>query len=141
MRTTARLIACRVAGLSAAGLVIGSGHAHADSSSSTAENLRKLEARVKAVEANPSMKAGSSIIDAIGNTPLVEMKSLSQETGCRVLLKMENMNPGGSVKDRAALFLIEEAEKQGLLKPGGSITEGTGGNTGIGLALVANAKV
>ena len=80
------------------------------------------------------------ILSAIGNTPLVDINSLSKATGCRILAKMENLNPGGSVKDRAALFLVEQAEKKGGLKPGGTIVEGTGGNTGIGLAVVARAK-
>ena len=81
------------------------------------------------------------ILAAVGNTPLVHVKSLSEATGCRILVKMESMNPGGSVKDRAALSMIEDLERQGRLKPGvTTITEGTGGNTGIGLALVARAK-
>ncbi|PPR76374.1 MAG: Cysteine synthase [Alphaproteobacteria bacterium MarineAlpha2_Bin1] len=79
-------------------------------------------------------------IDAIGNTPLIRLKQLSDETGCEILGKAEFLNPGGSVKDRAALGIIEDAEKKGLLKPGGTIVEGTAGNTGIGIALVANAK-
>jgi cysteine synthase A len=77
---------------------------------------------------------------AVGNTPLIRLKSLSEATGCEILGKAEFMNPGGSVKDRAALAIIEDAEKKGLLKPGGTVVEGTAGNTGIGLALVANAK-
>jgi cysteine synthase A len=76
----------------------------------------------------------------IGNTPLVRLKGPSDATGCEILAKCEFMNPGGSVKDRAALHIIEDAERQGLLKPGGVIVEGTAGNTGIGLALVGNAK-
>lgn len=79
-------------------------------------------------------------LDLIGNTPLVRLKGPSEETGCEILGKCEFYNPGGSVKDRPALFIVEEAEEQGLLKPGGTIVEGTAGNTGIGLALVANAK-
>jgi cysteine synthase A len=77
---------------------------------------------------------------AIGNTPLIEIPSLSKITGCQILGKAEFLNPGGSVKDRAALFMVEQAEKDGKLKLGGTIVEGTAGNTGIGLALVANAK-
>jgi len=77
---------------------------------------------------------------AIGNTPLIEIQSLSELTGCRILGKAEFLNPGGSVKDRAALFMVEQAQKDGKLKVGGTIVEGTAGNTGIGLALVANAK-
>ncbi len=76
----------------------------------------------------------------IGNTPLIRLKHLSEATGCDILGKAEFLNPGGSVKDRAALGLIEDAEARGLLKPGGTVVEGTAGNTGIGLTLVANAK-
>ncbi|TVV72149.1 cysteine synthase A [Sphingomonas solaris] len=76
----------------------------------------------------------------IGNTPLVRLAGPSAETGCEILAKCEFMNPGGSVKDRAALYIVEDAEANGTLKPGGVIVEGTAGNTGIGLALVANAK-
>jgi cysteine synthase len=85
------------------------------------------------------MKYDSSIIDAIGNTPLFKLRKVSDETGCTILGKAEFLNPGQSVKDRAALFIIREAEKSGALKPGGTIVEGTAGNTGIGLALVGNA--
>ncbi len=76
----------------------------------------------------------------IGNTPLVRLNRASEATGCEILAKCEFMNPGGSVKDRAALYIIADAEAQGLLQPGGVIVEGTAGNTGIGLALVGNAK-
>ncbi|HXH16487.1 MAG TPA: cysteine synthase A [Sphingomonas sp.] len=76
----------------------------------------------------------------IGNTPLVRLKGPSEATGCDIFGKCEFTNPGASVKDRAALFIVEDAEQRGLLKPGGTIVEGTAGNTGIGLALVANAK-
>src|ERR671926_435126 len=79
-------------------------------------------------------------LNSIGNTPLLYLKSLSELTGCEIYGKAEFMNPGGSVKDRAALFIIKDAEERGLLKPGGVIVEGTAGNTGIGLALVANAR-
>jgi len=81
-----------------------------------------------------------SVIAHIGNTPLIRLDKLSRVTGCEILGKAEFMNPGGSVKDRAALAIIEDAEKRGLLKPGGVIVEGTAGNTGIGLAMVGNAK-
>ena len=81
----------------------------------------------------------SSVIDAIGNTPLIRLKSASEETGCEILGKAEFMNPGQSVKDRAALFIIQDAIEKGQLRPGGTIVEGTAGNTGIGLAMVANA--
>ena len=76
----------------------------------------------------------------IGNTPLVRLKGPSEATGCAILGKCEFANPGASVKDRAALFIVEDAEAAGTLKPGGTIVEGTAGNTGIGLALVGNAK-
>ncbi len=78
-------------------------------------------------------------LDTIGNTPLIELRSLSEQTGCRILGKAEFMNPGGSVKDRAAKAIIEDAMAKGQLRPGGIVVEGTAGNTGIGLALVGNA--
>ncbi len=78
-----------------------------------------------------------SVIDTIGNTPLIRLKRASEETGCEILGKAEFMNPGQSVKDRAGLFIIRDAEARGHLKPGGVIVEGTAGNTGIGLTLVA----
>ena len=81
-----------------------------------------------------------NFIDAIGNTPLIYLDSLSKLTGCEIYGKAEFMNPGGSVKDRAALGMIMDAEKRGLLKPGGLIVEGTAGNTGIGLALIGNVR-
>jgi cysteine synthase len=79
-------------------------------------------------------------LSLIGNTPLVRLTGPSKATGCEIFGKAEFTNPGASVKDRAALFIVEDAEKAGILKPGGTIVEGTAGNTGIGLALVANAK-
>lgn len=85
------------------------------------------------------MKTFNDIIGAIGNTPLIKLKKASELTGCTILGKAEFMNPGQSVKDRAALFIIRAAEANGSLRPGGTIVEGTAGNTGIGLALVANA--
>lgn len=81
----------------------------------------------------------SSVIDLIGNTPLIKMGKLSAQTGCEILGKAEFLNPGQSVKDRAALFIILDAIKQGKLKKGGTIVEGTAGNTGIGLTMVAKA--
>jgi len=81
----------------------------------------------------------TGFVDAIGNTPLIRLHKASEETGCEILGKAEFMNPGGSVKDRAALGIIRDAEKRGALKPGGLIVESTAGNTGIGLALCANA--
>lgn len=86
------------------------------------------------------MHIAPDIISLIGNTPLLTLKGPSQETGCTILGKAEFLNPGGSVKDRAALGIIEDAEKLGLLKPGGIIVEGTAGNTGIGLAVVGAAR-
>ncbi len=77
---------------------------------------------------------------AIGNTPLILLRRASEETGCRILGKAEFMNPGGSVKDRAALAIIDDAEARGVLRPGGTVVEGTAGNTGIGLTLVAHAR-
>ncbi len=86
------------------------------------------------------MDIRKGFLDTVGNTPLIRLNRLSDETGCEILGKAEFLNPGGSVKDRAALAIIEDAEKSGALKPGGTIVEGTAGNTGIGLALVGNAK-
>jgi len=85
------------------------------------------------------MTSHPSVLDVIGNTPLIRLKGPSEATGCEILGKAEFLNPGQSVKDRAALYIIRDAEKKGLLKPGGVIVEGTAGNTGIGLTLVANA--
>src|SRR4029450_353259 len=82
----------------------------------------------------------NTFVDLIGNTPLVDMRRASEETGCTILGKAEFLNPGQSVKDRAALFIIEDAEQKGLLRPGGTIVEGTAGNTGIGLALVGSVR-
>ncbi|MBD8650200.1 cysteine synthase A [Rhizobium sp. CFBP 13726] len=85
------------------------------------------------------MAIQSSVLDLIGNTPLIRLAAASVATGCEILGKAEFLNPGQSVKDRAALYIIRDAEKKGLLKPGGVIVEGTAGNTGIGLTLVAKA--
>jgi cysteine synthase A len=86
------------------------------------------------------MKIRGDFVDSVGNTPLIRLKRASEITGCEILGKAEFLNPGGSVKDRAALFIVKDAEERGLLRPGGVIVEGTAGNTGIGLALVANAR-
>ncbi len=86
------------------------------------------------------MDITQGFIGAVGNTPLIRINSLSEATGCEILGKAEFLNPGGSVKDRAALYMIEQAEAAGLLKPGGTVVEGTAGNTGIGLAHICNAK-
>jgi cysteine synthase A len=85
------------------------------------------------------MNINNDVVEAIGSTPLIKLKRASEETGCNILGKAEFMNPGQSVKDRAALFIIRDAIKRGTLRPGGAVVEGTAGNTGIGLALVANA--
>ena len=86
------------------------------------------------------MDIKDGFVGAVGNTPLIRLKSFSEETGCDILGKAEFLNPGGSVKDRAALYIIQDAEEKGLLKPGGTVVEGTAGNTGIGLAHICNAK-
>jgi cysteine synthase A len=85
------------------------------------------------------MKYSNGIVEAVGNTPLIRLRRASAATGCTILGKAEFMNPGQSVKDRAALFIIQDAVKKGHIRPGGVIVEGTAGNTGIGLALVGNA--
>ncbi len=86
------------------------------------------------------MDIKNGFIGSVGNTPLIRLNSFSEETGCEILGKAEFLNPGGSVKDRAALYIIKDAEEKGLLKPGGTVVEGTAGNTGIGLAHICNAK-
>ena len=86
------------------------------------------------------MDIKQGFVGTIGNTPLIRLNSFSEETGCEILGKAEFLNPGGSVKDRAALYIIKDAEEKGLLKPGGTVVEGTAGNTGIGLAHICNAK-
>ena len=85
------------------------------------------------------MRVHDGFADTVGNTPLIRLRRVSEETGCEILGKAEFLNPGGSVKDRTALFMIKDAEARGTLKPGGLIVEGTAGNTGIGLALCGNA--
>lgn len=86
------------------------------------------------------MDIKDGFVGTVGNTPLIRLNSFSDETGCEILGKAEFLNPGGSVKDRAALYIIQSAEEQGVLKPGGTVVEGTAGNTGIGLAHICNAK-
>jgi cysteine synthase A len=86
-----------------------------------------------------SSRTKRDVLDAIGNTPLIRLKAASEKTGCEILGKAEFMNPGQSVKDRAALFIINDAIAKGRLKPGGTVVEGTAGNTGIGIAVVGNA--
>ena len=78
--------------------------------------------------------------DAVGNTPLIKLNKASEQTGCEIYGKCEFLNPGGSIKDRAALYIVRDAEEKGALRPGGIIVEGTAGNTGIGLALVGCAS-
>jgi cysteine synthase len=85
------------------------------------------------------MEVAASVLDAIGNTPLIRLKRASEQTGCEILAKAEFMNPGQSVKDRAALYIVRDAVRAGRLRPGGRIVEGTAGNTGIGLAMVGKA--
>jgi cysteine synthase A len=85
------------------------------------------------------MDTRNGLIGSIGNTPLIRLEQASKITGCEILGKAEFLNPGGSIKDRAAIAIIEDAQKSGALRPGGTIVEGTAGNTGIGLALVGNA--
>jgi cysteine synthase A len=86
------------------------------------------------------MTIRNGFLDSIGNTKLIRLKGASDATGCEILGKAEFLNPGGSVKDRAALAIISDAESRGVIRPGGTIVEGTAGNTGIGLALVSNAR-
>ena len=86
------------------------------------------------------MQVRDGFLDTIGETPLIRLKRASEQTGCEILAKAEFLNPGSSVKDRAALAIVQDAERKGQLKPGGVIVEGTAGNTGIGLALVGNAR-
>src|SRR5438445_12854068 len=86
------------------------------------------------------MEIRDGFAGAVGNTPLIRLRRLSEETGCEILGKAELLNPGGSVKDRAALYIIRDAERRGTLKPGGVVVEGTAGNTGIGLAHICAAR-
>lgn len=93
-----------------------------------------------AVRVSQAQGSVNGLTEAIGNTPLIRLKRISEQTGCNVLGKAEFQNPGGSVKDRAALFVVKDAEEKGLLKSGGTVVEGTAGNTGIGLAHVCRSK-
>jgi cysteine synthase A len=101
--------------------------------------LKEAGARPVPVREEPSMSVHPSVVEAIGNTPLIRLNRVSEMTGCEILGKAEFLNPGQSVKDRAALFIVRDAIARGTLKPGGVIVEGTAGNTGIGLAMVADA--
>ncbi|KAK4986359.1 Cysteine synthase 1 [Elasticomyces elasticus] len=107
-----------------------------------AETVSQMEApHTHGIEISKAQRiARGGFIDAIGNTPLIRLKRLSDETGCEILGKAEFQNPGGSVKDRAALYVVKDAEEKGLLQPGGTVIEGTAGNTGIGLAHVCRSK-
>ena len=82
----------------------------------------------------------NNVLEAIGNTPLVRLNSVTKDVNARIYAKLEFMNPGGSIKDRMAIYIIDDAEKKGLLKPGGTIIENTSGNTGVGLAIAAAVK-
>ena len=86
------------------------------------------------------MKYYNNILETIGNTPLIKLNKITKDLPCEVFAKVESFNPGNSVKDRMAVKMIEDAEKSGLIKPGGTIVEGTSGNTGMGLALVSIVK-
>src|SRR5262245_66379431 len=86
------------------------------------------------------MSIRNGLVDAIGNTPLIRLNYFSELTGCEILGKAEFLNPGGSVKDRAARAIIDDAERSGRLLPGGTVVEGTAGNTGIGLAHLCNVR-
>ncbi|MFC3285228.1 cysteine synthase A [Litchfieldella rifensis] len=86
------------------------------------------------------MQLSDGFVGTVGNTPLIRLQRLSRESGCEILGKAEFMNPGGSVKDRAALYIVLDAERRGELRPGGTVVEGTAGNTGIGLAHICNAR-
>ena len=85
------------------------------------------------------MEIRNDFVDAVGNTPLIKLRQASELTGCTILGKAEFANPGGSVKDRAAKYMVLDGERRGVIERGGLIVEGTAGNTGIGLALVGNA--
>src|SRR5690606_13966544 len=91
-------------------------------------------------EREPLMRVYNSLIELVGNTPLVRLKKVAAGLAPTVLAKVEYLNPGGSVKDRIALRMVEDAERRGLLRPGGTIVEPTSGNTGVGLAIVAAEK-
>lgn len=114
----------------------------ATSARRTAESIAEMEKpAMSAMHVSAAQGIGQNgFISAIGKTPLIRLKKLSEQTGCNVLGKAEFQNPGGSVKDRAALYCVQDAEERGLLKEGGTVVEGTAGNTGIGLAHVCRSK-
>ncbi|KAI4151382.1 MAG: hypothetical protein LQ340_003538 [Diploschistes diacapsis] len=106
-----------------------------------AETLAQMEGPNRyGINVSKSQGYVNGFVGAIGNTPLIRLNRLSEETGCEILGKAEFQNPGGSVKDRAALYVIQDAEERGQLRPGGTVVEGTAGNTGIGLAHVCRSK-
>lgn len=105
-----------------------------------ATSARKAVPSQYGIKVSNAQGTVKGLVGAIGNTPLIRLNRLSEETGCEILGKAEFMNPGGSVKDRAALYVVKDAEEKGLLKPGGIVVEGTAGNTGIGLAHVCRSK-
>src|SRR5690606_17921887 len=109
-------------------------------SAGQARPMRRLARRYARPVAADGMRYAASILDTIGDTPLVELTKVTAGLAATVLAKVEFLNPGGSVKDRIALRMVEEAEAAGLLQPGGTIVEPTSGNTGVGLALVAQQK-
>lgn len=105
------------------------------------ENVAQMEAPNQyGIGVSKAQGVVKGLTGAIGNTPLIRLNHISDATGCEVLGKAEFMNPGGSIKDRAALYVVKDAEERGLLKPGGTVVEGTAGNTGIGLAHVCRSK-
>ncbi|OAX79903.1 cysteine synthase [Emergomyces africanus] len=107
----------------------------------SAETIAQIESKnAYGIQVSKAQGIVKGLTGAIGNTPLIRLNRLSAETGCEVLGKAEFQNPGGSVKDRAALYVVKDAEERGLLKPGGTVVEGTAGNTGIGLAHVCRSK-
>jgi len=106
-----------------------------------AENIAQIDAKNQhGIRISKAQGVMRGFTGAIGNTPLIRLNRLSEETGCEILGKAEFQNPGGSVKDRAALYVVQDAEERGLLRPGGTVVEGTAGNTGIGLAHVCRSK-
>ncbi|MCJ1329579.1 Cysteine synthase 1 [Thelotrema lepadinum] len=109
--------------------------------SRAAETLAQMEGSNQyGIQLSRAQGHVNGLVGAIGNTPLIRLNRLSSETGCTILGKAEFQNPGGSVKDRAALYVVQDAEERGLLHPGGTVVEGTAGNTGIGLAHVCRSK-
>ena len=104
-----------------------------------ADRLPRLRSAIACASRRPALRTFSSVAAAVGQTPLIELRRASKETGCTILGKAEFLNPGQSVKDRAALYIIEDAVRRGTLRPGGTVVEGTAGNTGIGLTVIGSA--